>query len=752
MKKTNKFLQNITLFLLTALLAAIPSAKISAEEANESGGSGTSTEESSKKMFKTGIYRVNDFSKVFEAEEKDSLDNLVREQMLECHLDFPISVRKKGTVTAEEYCDNFYEHNELGWGDGKDGVMLVLYTDKEEIFVKGYGFGRWFLTQELNQKIISKLSLMQKEKSSYKEIITAYISLIKERNQEIKESGKPAWYPKDLEAFVDFHDADAPRVVDVADIFTKEEEEQMLSIIKAIQKDAGKDMVVYTDVSTYGLSRKTYAADINELCGYGLGEDFSGTVLFICMEKDNRGWWTDATGQCEEIYSEYVINYLDDALEPYMIKGKYGEGVIDYLKNVKNLYRVPEWYPSDKAAFQPFHNENASRIADYANLFDENGKERLQESIKRIQDEFGMDMVIYTDDCSYWKDGETLAEEFYKYNGYGFGDDYTGSVLFICTEKGKESFNIYAEGKCKPIYTDYEKGRLLEDLQLYFNEEPYYAPVLDYLDRVYSFYKLPYWYPQDPASFVRFNAQDKKYVVDQAEVFSKEERESLEQKAIALSKKIGSDILILTSPSAIRGGSAASYAKDYYRYNGYGQGEANDALIFCIIKDGYSTRWDFVTGDAQRKCYSENNMDQMHEFISVSMDNQNYFGAASRFLIDAGLMYKLGITLPELKFFWPILLGLILGFIVAKKYRARLNRGMVTIQKAIDAEPYYVPNSFEVTDSSEVLTRTSETKERIITDSGSRGGGSSGRSSYSSGYHSSRGSSGRSHSGGGRSF
>ncbi|MBO4387572.1 MAG: TPM domain-containing protein, partial [Treponema sp.] len=547
MKKTNRFLQNIALFLLTALLAAIPSAKISAEEANESGGSGTSTEESSKKMFKTGIYRVNDFSKVFEAEEKDSLDNLVREQMLECHLDFPISVRKKGTVTAEEYCDNFYEHNELGWGDGKDGVMLVLYTDKEEIFVKGYGFGRWFLTQELNQKIISKLSLMQKEKSSYKEIITAYISLIKERNQEIKESGKPAWYPKDLEAFEDFHDADAPRVVDVADIFTKEEEEQMLSIIKAIQKDAGKDMVVYTDVSTYGLSRKTYAADINELCGYGLGDDFSGTVLFICMEKDNRGWWTDAMGECEEIYTEYVINYLDDALEPYMVGGKYGEGVIDYLKNVKNLYRVPDWYPSDKATFQPFHNESASRIADYANLFDERGKERLQEAIKRIQDEYGMDMAIYTDDCSYWKDGESLAEEFYKYNGYGFGDDYTGSVLFICTEKNNESFSIYADGKCKPIYTDYEIKRLFEMLKLYFGKENYAETVLEYLDRVYSLYNLPYWYPKDTASFVRFNAQDKKYVVDQAELFSKQERDLLEEKAIALTKKFGSDILILTS-------------------------------------------------------------------------------------------------------------------------------------------------------------------------------------------------------------
>lgn len=759
MKERNRLLRSITLLLLTALLAAVPSASIYAEGASESGGSesgnsGTSsTEGSPKKMYKTGVYRINDWGEVFKAEEKDQLDDLVCEQMEECHLDFPIILKATGSKSSEEYTDTFYAHNGLGWGDGKDGVMLVLYTDKEEVFAKGYGFGHWFLNKELNQKICTKLSLMQKEKRSWPEIVTAYVNLIKERNQEIKESGKPAWYPKDLENFKDFHDADAPRLVDLADIFTKEEEEQMLSIIQAIQKDSGKDIVVYTDVTTYGLSRRTFAADINELAGYGFGDNFSGTVLFICMEQGNRGWWTDATGECEEIYSEYVINYLDDALEPYMVGGMYGEGVIDYLKNVKNLYRVPEWYPADKAAFQPFHNESASRIADYANIFSEEEKEKIQDLIKRIQDEYGMDVAIYTDETSYWKDRDTIAEEFFKYNGYGFGDDYTGTVFFICTENDNQGFGLYAEGKCKPIYTDYEVRKLNERVRSYFTSEnfTYGEAALIYLERIYDLYKIPDWYPKDKTSFVRFKAQDKKYVIDQGEVFSEEERDLLEQRAKALSTKFGSDIIILTAENTIRGESPTKYAEDFYRYNGYGQGDANDALVFCIISDDYSRRWSLITGDAQRKCYSEKNMDHMHEYIAFAMDERDCYSAASRFLTDAGLMYKLGFTLPKLGFFWPILLGLILALIVAGKYRKRLYRGMVTIQKAIDAEPYYEPNSFVLTDSSDVLINTTETKERIISSS-TRSGGGGGRSSYSSGYHSSRGSSGRSHSGGGRSF
>ncbi|MBR0475826.1 MAG: TPM domain-containing protein [Treponema sp.] len=752
MKVTNRFLHKITLLLLTALLAAVPSANTYAEDAGESGNSGTSsTEGSPKKMYKTGVYRINDWGEVFKPEEKDQLDELVCEQMEECHLDFPIILKATGSKSSEEYTDTFYAHNGLGWGDGKDGVMLVLYTDKEEVFAKGYGFGHWFLNKELNQKICTKLSLMQKEKRSWSEIVTAYVNLIKERNQEIKESGKPAWYPKDLETFTDFHDPDAPRLVDLADIFTLEEEEQMLSIIKSIQKDSGKDIVVYTDVTTYGLSRRTFAADINELAGYGFGDDFSGTVLFICMEQGNRGWWTDATGECQEIYSEYVINVLDDALEPYMVGGKYGEGVIDYLKNVKNLYKVPEWYPADKAAFKPFHNESANRIADYANLFDDATKEKLQDAIKRIQDEYGMDMAIYTDSESYWRDEDTLAKEFYKYNGYGFGDDYTGSALFICTERGSSSFGLYEEGKCKEIYTDYEVNKMSEKLRRLISSESYGDAAREYLDMVYELYKFPDWYPSDSSNFVRFKAQNKKYVVDQTALFSEEEKAKLEQKALELSNKIGADVLIVTAENTIRGGSAEDFAKDFYRYNGYGQGDENDALIFCIIRDGYRMRWALVTGDAKRKCYSERNMDHMSEYIDDAMEDYDGHLATSRFMTDAWLMYRLGFTLPKLRLFWPILLGLILGLIVAGKYRKRLNRGMVTIQKAIDAEPYYEQNSFVLTDSSDVLINTTETRERIISNS-TRSGGGSGRSSYSSGYHSSRGSSGRSHSGGGRSF
>ena len=97
------------------------------------------------------------------------------------------------------------------------------------------------------------------------------------------DTGMPYWYPEDISSFEDFNDYDAPRVVDVADIFTDDEEERMLEGIKSIQDDFNIDLVVFTDVSSYGLERHIYAADFHQFNGYGFGDDFTGSVLFICI-------------------------------------------------------------------------------------------------------------------------------------------------------------------------------------------------------------------------------------------------------------------------------------------------------------------------------------------------------------------------------------------------------------------------------------------------------------------------------------
>ncbi len=156
----------------------------------------------------------------------------------------------------------------------------------------------------------------------------------------------PDWYPDDISGFVRFHNDTAPRVVDNADIFYDWQEDEMLDWIAGIRDNLGFDLVIYTDDTDYGLGRGLCAADFHFYGGYGFGDDYTGTVLFICMEPGNRGWFTATSGECIGIYTDDVLNGIDDKLEPYMVagaqngneNGEYGEGVIDYLGNVYELY------------------------------------------------------------------------------------------------------------------------------------------------------------------------------------------------------------------------------------------------------------------------------------------------------------------------------------------------------------------------------------------------------------------------------
>ena len=65
-------------------------------------------------------------------------------------------------------------------------------------------------------------------------------------------------------------------------------------------------------------------------------------------------------------------------------------------------------------------------------------------------------------------------------------------------------------------------------------------------------------------------AENKDYVVDNADILTDSEEAELEQKAAEVSQRQGLDIVLLTVNS-LEGKTVANYADDFYFFNGYGQ-------------------------------------------------------------------------------------------------------------------------------------------------------------------------------------
>ncbi|MBE5999236.1 MAG: TPM domain-containing protein [Sarcina sp.] len=247
----------------------------------------------------------------------------------------------------------------------------------------------------------------------------------------------PAWYPKDPAGFPFYHDESAPRVVDVADLFSDREEAQMEARLSEIRSELGKDIVIFTDVSTYGLSRSVYAADFYDFNGYGIGEDREGVCLMVCMDPQDRGWWCCCTGpETMGLYTETVANQIDDLLYEYMRAGEYGPGVSDWIENFRRIYVTGSpyneaWALIEENSFERFHDADAPRIVDDAGLFtgEEIGQLRAQAS--SISEKYGVDVVIHTALNEGLLDRSTYADRFYITHGYGLGENYDGIQLTI---------------------------------------------------------------------------------------------------------------------------------------------------------------------------------------------------------------------------------------------------------------------------------------------------------------------------------
>ena len=230
---------------------------------------------------------------------------------------------------------------------------------------------------------------------------------------------------------------DAPRVVDNAGLFLSAEAEQMETRLSEIRGEIGKDIVIYTDVTAYGVSHAERAEDFYDFNGYGVGADKEGVCLFACMDPEDRGWWACCTGPVTmSLYTESAANALDDALYEYMAAGRYAEGVADWIENVRTLYVkgipfAPDWWPDQGAEFRRFHDETAPRIVDDYGSLTASELQSLTEHASAISQKYGLDIVVHT---SYSPDGLPMriyCEKFYEYNGYGYGENYDGILLTI---------------------------------------------------------------------------------------------------------------------------------------------------------------------------------------------------------------------------------------------------------------------------------------------------------------------------------
>ena len=115
--------------------------------------------------------------------------------------------------------------------------------------------------------------------------------------------------------------AENARVIDDADLFSAQEEAELLSMIADFQRDTGMDFVIFTSSAAHSQSQQTIADELYDRGGYGLGEDNSGILYYIDMYE--RIPYLCTTGAMIDYMTDERIEAAHNSAYPFLTSGEY---------------------------------------------------------------------------------------------------------------------------------------------------------------------------------------------------------------------------------------------------------------------------------------------------------------------------------------------------------------------------------------------------------------------------------------------
>lgn len=129
-----------------------------------------------------------------------------------------------------------------------------------------------------------------------------------------------------------FAQADAPRVIDDADLLTDSQLQELSAIADQLSRTHNADIVIVTVDSLGSKSAESFADDYFDDHGYGIGSDRSGILFLLSMEY--RDWAISTSGDCIRIFSDRQIDRIFEGIRPSLASDQFYSAFSQYLRLV----------------------------------------------------------------------------------------------------------------------------------------------------------------------------------------------------------------------------------------------------------------------------------------------------------------------------------------------------------------------------------------------------------------------------------
>ncbi len=111
-------------------------------------------------------------------------------------------------------------------------------------------------------------------------------------------------------------------------------------------------------------------------------------------------------------------------------------------------------------------------LVDDAGLLSDDQNSELLFNLERISNEYECDVAIITVSSLDGYSSDSFADDYFDYNGYGYGESFSGILFLVSTEHRDWAISTY--GKAFDIFNDYNQEKLMEKVLNYLSDDMYY--------------------------------------------------------------------------------------------------------------------------------------------------------------------------------------------------------------------------------------------------------------------------------------
>lgn len=135
-------------------------------------------------------------------------------------------------------------------------------------------------------------------------------------------------------------------------------------------------------------------------------------------------------------------------------------------------------------AFPALCLDTSLKVYDEASLFTDSELSQLQERAQELSEGKNLDVVILTINDAQGKTSMAYADDYYDYNGFGYGGDNSGLLLLIDMDNRKSW--ISTTGRAIHYFNDSAINNILDNITGYLSDENYASAADTFLDKVES--------------------------------------------------------------------------------------------------------------------------------------------------------------------------------------------------------------------------------------------------------------------------